>query len=61
MLMLSSNNYNKVIESMSRSSSLAYILQLDLEGVEEQEAVLRRLVHVLEVPGSQVGEVWSRD
>ena len=52
---------NKVIVSMSRSSSLAYVLQLDLEGVKEQEAVLGRLVHVLEVPGSQVGEVWGRD
>ena len=46
---------------MSRSSSLAYILQLDLEGVEEQEAVLCRLVHVLEVLDSQVGEVGGRD
>ena len=46
---------------MSRSSGLAYVIQLDLQGVKQQEAVLGRLVHGLEVLGGQVGEVGGRD
>ena len=49
------------INKVSMSGSLAYVLQLDLQGVKQQEAVLSRLVHGLEVHGSQVGEVGGRD